>query len=58
LQIKECTLKTAVLSSIEDKKVINYLWTYSRVQLDVLNKDIAFAVIKLLEGVTEGGSQD
>jgi penicillin-binding protein 1A len=23
---------------------------------DVLNKDIAFAVIKLLEGVTEGGS--
>jgi membrane peptidoglycan carboxypeptidase len=25
LQIKECTLKTAVLSSIEDKKVINYL---------------------------------
>ena len=25
---------------------------------DVLNKDIAFAVIKLLEGVTEGGSGD
>jgi penicillin-binding protein 1A len=23
---------------------------------DVLNKDIAFAIIKLLEGVTEGGS--
>jgi hypothetical protein len=25
---------------------------------DVLNKDIAYAVIKLLEGVTEGGSGD
>jgi hypothetical protein len=24
---------------------------------DVLNKDIAYAVIKLLEGVTEGGSE-
>jgi penicillin-binding protein 1A len=43
------------LSRIEDK---NGLIIYEPIpeSHDVLNKDIAFAIIKLLEGVTEGGS--
>jgi penicillin-binding protein 1A len=47
--------KPQFLSRIEDK---NGLIIYEPIpeSHDVLNKDIAFAIIKLLEGVTEGGS--
>ncbi len=48
-------MKPQFLNKIEDK---NGVIIYEAVPEthDVLNKDIAFAVIKLLEGVTEGGS--
>ncbi|WP_395061894.1 penicillin-binding protein 1A [Flavobacterium sp.] len=48
-------IKPQFISKIEDK---NGAVIYEPVpeSHDVLNKDVAFAVIKLLEGVTEGGS--
>jgi penicillin-binding protein 1A len=48
-------MKPQFISRIEDK---NGAVIYEPVpeSHDVLNKDVAFAVIKLLEGVTEGGS--
>jgi len=48
-------IKPQFISRIEDK---NGAIIYEPVpeSHDVLNKDVAFAVIKLLEGVTEGGS--
>jgi len=48
-------IKPQFISRIEDK---NGAVVYEPVPEthDVLNKDVAFAVIKLLEGVTEGGS--
>lgn len=48
-------IKPQFISRIEDK---NGAIVYEPVpeSHDVLNKDVAFAVIKLLEGVTEGGS--
>jgi len=48
-------IKPQFISRIEDK---NGAVVYEPVpeSHDVLNKDVAFAVIKLLEGVTEGGS--
>ncbi len=48
-------IKPQFISRIEDK---NGTIIYEPIpeSHDVLNKDIAFAVIKLLEGVTEGGS--
>ena len=48
-------IKPQFISRIEDK---NGAVIYEPVpeSHDVLNKDVAFAVIKLLEGVTEGGS--
>jgi penicillin-binding protein 1A len=48
-------IKPQFISRIEDK---NGAVIYEPIpeSHDVLNKDIAFAVIKLLEGVTEGGS--
>ena len=48
-------MKPQFLTRIEDK---NGVTIYEPIpeSHDVLNKDIAFAVIKLLEGVTEGGS--
>jgi penicillin-binding protein 1A len=50
-------IKPQFISRIEDK---NGVVIYEPIpeSHDVLNKDIAFAVIKLLEGVTEGGSGD
>jgi penicillin-binding protein 1A len=50
-----CLYKTAVLSRIEDKSGV-IIYEPIPESHDVLNKDIAFAIIKLLEGVTEGGS--
>jgi penicillin-binding protein 1A len=41
--------------SIEDKSGV-IIYEPIPESHDVLNKDIAFAIIKLLEGVTEGGS--
>ena len=50
-------MKPQFITRIEDK---NGTTIYEPIpeSHDVLNKDIAFAVIKLLEGVTEGGSGD
>ncbi len=47
--------KPQFLSRIEDKSGV-VIYEPIPESHDVLNKDIAFAVIKLLEGVTEGGS--
>jgi penicillin-binding protein 1A len=44
--------KPQFLSRIEDKVASLSMNQY--LNHDVLNKDIAFAIIKLLEGVTEG----
>jgi len=48
-------VKPQFLRKIEDKSGV-ILYEAVTESHDVLNKDIAFAVIKLLEGVTEGGS--
>ncbi len=48
-------VKPQFLRKIEDKSGV-VLYEPVPESHDVLNKDIAFAVIKLLEGVTEGGS--
>jgi penicillin-binding protein 1A len=50
-----CLYKTAVF--IENRRQSGVI-IYEPIpeSHDVLNKDIAFAIIKLLEGVTEGGS--
>jgi penicillin-binding protein 1A len=47
--------KTSIYIKIEDKSGVIYEPIPE--SHDVLNKDIAYAVIKLLEGVTEGGSE-
>ncbi|MEZ7514866.1 penicillin-binding protein 1A [Flavobacterium frigidarium] len=47
--------KPQFLSRIEDKSGV-VIYEPIPESHDVLNKDIAFAIIKLLEGVTEGGS--
>jgi hypothetical protein len=49
-----CLYKTSVLSRIEEKSGV-IIYEPIPESHDVLNKDIAFAIIKL-EGVTEGGS--
>ena len=48
-------LKPQVISKIEDKNG-NIIYEPKLESKDVLSKDIAYAVIKLLEGVTESGS--
>jgi penicillin-binding protein 1A len=48
-------IKPQFISRIEDKNGV-VLYESVPETHDVLNKDIAYAVIKLLEGVTEGGS--
>jgi penicillin-binding protein 1A len=48
-------VKPQFISKIEDKNGV-VLYESIMESHDVLNKDIAFAVIKLLEGVTESGS--
>ncbi len=48
-------MKPQFITRIEDKNG-TVLYEPTPESHDVLNKDIAFAVIKLLEGVTEGGS--
>jgi penicillin-binding protein 1A len=48
-------VKPQFLRKIEDKSGV-ILYEAVTESHDVLNKDIAFAIIKLLEGVTEGGS--
>ena len=48
-------MKPQFISRIEDKNGV-VLYEPTPDSRDVLNKDIAFAVIKLLEGVTESGS--
>lgn len=48
-------VKPQVISKIEDKNG-NVLYETVPVTHDVLNKDTSYAVIKLLEGVTESGS--
>lgn len=48
-------IKPQFISRIEDKSGV-VIYEPIPESHDVLNKDIAFAVIKLLEGVTEGGS--
>lgn len=48
-------IKPQVITKIEDKNGV-VLYKTVRESHDVLNKDIAYAVIKLLEGVTESGS--
>ena len=48
-------VKPQFLTSIEDKNGVTVYESLPESH-DVLNKDIAFAVIKLLEGVTESGS--
>jgi penicillin-binding protein 1A len=48
-------IKPQFLTKIEDKSGV-VLYEPIPESRDVLSKDIAFAVIKLLEGVTEGGS--
>nr|WP_315175367.1 transglycosylase domain-containing protein [uncultured Flavobacterium sp.] len=50
-------IKPQFLTKIEDKSGV-IIYEPIPESHDVLNKDIAFAVIKLLEGVTEGGSGD
>jgi penicillin-binding protein 1A len=47
--------KPQFLSRIEDKSGV-IIYEPIPESHDVLNKDIAFAIVKLLEGVTEGGS--
>ena len=49
--------KPQFISKIEDKSGV-VIYEPIPESHDVLNKDIAYAVIKLLEGVTEGGSGD
>ena len=49
--------KPQFISKIEDKSGV-IIYEPIPESHDVLNKDIAYAVIKLLEGVTEGGSGD
>ena len=48
-------MKPQFITRIEDKNGV-IIYEPSPESHDVLNKDIAYAVIKLLEGVTEGGS--
>lgn len=48
-------IKPEVITKIEDKNG-NILYQTMPESHDVLNKDIAYAVVKLLEGVTESGS--
>jgi penicillin-binding protein 1A len=48
-------MKPQFLNKIEDKNGVIIYEAVAETH-DVLNKDIAFAVVKLLEGVTEGGS--
>lgn len=48
-------MKPQVISKIEDKNG-NIIYEPKPESRDVLSKDIAYAVIKLLEGVTESGS--
>lgn len=48
-------IKPEVITKIEDKNG-NILYQTAPESHDVLNKDIAYAVVKLLEGVTESGS--
>ncbi|MEO8233946.1 MAG: transglycosylase domain-containing protein [Flavobacterium sp.] len=48
-------MKPQVISKIEDKNG-NVIYEPKLESRDVLSKDIAYAVIKLLEGVTESGS--
>jgi penicillin-binding protein 1A len=48
-------IKPQFITRIEDKNGV-VIYEPSPDSHDVLNKDIAFAVIKLLQGVTEGGS--
>lgn len=48
-------VKPQLIDRIEDKNG-NVLYQYIPESHDVLNKDIAYAVVKLLEGVTESGS--
>lgn len=48
-------IKPQFITRIEDKNGV-IIYEPSAESHDVLNKDIAFAVIKLLEGVTESGS--
>ena len=48
-------IKPQVIAKITDKNG-NVIYEPKMESKDVLNKDIAFAVIKLLEGVTESGS--
>ena len=48
-------MKPQVISKIEDKNG-NVIYEPKMESRDVLSKDIAYAVIKLLEGVTESGS--
>jgi penicillin-binding protein 1A len=48
-------IKPEVITKIEDKNG-NILYQTMPESHDVLNKDIAYAVVKLLEGVTETGS--
>lgn len=48
-------IKPQFLNRIEDKSGV-IIYEPIPESHDVLNKDIAFAIIKLLEGVTEGGS--
>ncbi|HEX9151404.1 MAG TPA: penicillin-binding transpeptidase domain-containing protein, partial [Flavobacterium sp.] len=50
-------MKPQFITRIEDKSGV-VIYEPIPESHDVLNKDIAFAVIKLLEGVTEGGSGD
>jgi penicillin-binding protein 1A len=50
-----CLYQATVLTRIEDKSGV-IIYEPIPESHDVLNKDIAFAIIKLLEGVTEGGS--
>ncbi|TRX00341.1 penicillin-binding protein 1A [Flavobacterium gawalongense] len=50
-------MKPQFISRIEDKSGV-VIYEPIPESHDVLNKDIAYAVIKLLEGVTEGGSGD
>ena len=50
-------MKPQFIAKIEDKSGV-IIYEPIPESHDVLNKDIAYAVIKLLEGVTEGGSGD
>jgi penicillin-binding protein 1A len=48
-------IKPQIITRIEDKNG-NIIWEAIPESHDVLNEDIAYAVIKLMEGVTEGGT--